>query len=165
MVRICRARAVPSSWVIVRPGIKRRLAPQTSTFPSELRLPWLSLSFLCYTLEILLNIFISKCSPYFLNCQVIFLLLLGVGSYLKSKNPNIKVVLADPEVIQQCCCWCNTCIVLFEQCWVIQLTGKCVTWACRNPIRTFGIMNTLEMREDIGQASRLLLTWNLCPLL
>lgn len=27
-----------------------------------------------------------------------FSLTLGVGTYLKSKNPNVKVVLADPEV-------------------------------------------------------------------
>ena len=31
-----------------------------------------------------------------------FFSIAGVGTYLKSKNPNVKVVLADPEVICQC---------------------------------------------------------------
>ena len=31
------------------------------------------------------------------NSYYLFLIL-GVGTYLKSKNPNVKVVLADPEV-------------------------------------------------------------------
>lgn len=30
--------------------------------------------------------------------NVYLFLILGVGTYLKSKNPNVKVVLADPEV-------------------------------------------------------------------
>ena len=32
-----------------------------------------------------------------LYCELFFFLLKGVGKYLKEKNPNVKVFLADPQ--------------------------------------------------------------------
>ena len=81
--------------------------------------------------KILRSLFLLYYFFYFNNCNVRILyfyffffyteLFVGVGFYLKEKKPEVKVVLADPQVILRM----FVCLFI---CFILYCVVKCIIW-------------------------------------